>query len=67
MTDELNSKSKKHTLPIIKLANYLPNSKVGSTFANQHIRSSCLGGCKLLCCLQGWRLLRFYLVIEYCY
>lgn len=38
--DELKSRSKKHALAIIKLANDLPNNKVGWTFANQIVRSS---------------------------
>jgi four helix bundle protein len=38
--EELKNRTKKHALAIIKLANDLPNNRVGWTFTDQIVRSS---------------------------
>lgn len=39
-SEELKKRTKKHALAIIKLANDLPNNRVGWTFTDQIVRSS---------------------------
>jgi four helix bundle protein len=39
-SEELKNRTKKHALAIIKLANDLPNNRVGWTFTDQIVRSS---------------------------